>query len=65
MLYIENMDNRFALAGWILFVVCAGFFIVSAARSGDAWYLTGSLIFLAACIIFIIPLITGKSKSKD
>ncbi|MGD9142883.1 MAG: cytochrome oxidase subunit III [Dehalococcoidia bacterium] len=59
------MEKRFSLAGWLLFMVCAGFFIASAVKSGDTWYLIGSLIFLGACVIFIIPLITGRSRSKD
>jgi len=43
--------------------VCAGFFIVSAIHNHDASYLIGSVVFLVACIIFIIPLVTkGKAR---
>ena len=61
------MDNRrrerkYNLWGWILFVVCAGFFIASALQNGDVLYLIGSIVFLLACIVFIIPLVSGGRK---
>ena len=59
------MEQKFNLAGWILFVVCAGFFIVSAIRAGDIWYLIGSVVFLGGCILFVIPLVMGSRKTKD
>ncbi|MEE8419280.1 MAG: hypothetical protein V3S02_04115 [Dehalococcoidales bacterium] len=59
------MEHKFSLAGWILFVVCAGFFIVSAVQAKDILYLTGSLIFLGGCILFIIPLVMKGGKTKD
>jgi len=54
------MEQKFNLSGWILFIVCAGFFIASALKAGDIWYLIGSIIFLIGCILFIIPLISKK-----
>ena len=59
------MEKRFNLAGWILFIICAGFFIISAIKTGDIWYLIGSLIFLGGCILFIIPLVVRRGKTKD
>jgi len=55
----RRREKRFNLWGWLLFVVCAGFFIASAVTSGDVLYLIGGIIFLLACIVFIIPLVTG------
>jgi hypothetical protein len=54
------MEKKYNLAGWIFFVVCAGFFIISAIKASDIWYLTGSIIFLAGCVVFIIPLIRRR-----
>ncbi len=51
------MERKLNLIGWVMFVVCAGFFIFSAIKAADMWYLTGSLIFLVGCILFIIPLV--------
>lgn len=60
---MSKRERNYHLAGWLLFLVCAGFFIISAARSGDALYLAGSIVFLVACIVFVIPLIsTGAPR---
>ncbi|MFC1988918.1 cytochrome oxidase subunit III [Chloroflexota bacterium] len=55
------MEHKFNLVGWILFVVCSGFFIFSAIQARDIWYLIGSIVFLIGCILFIIPLVV-KNK---
>jgi len=39
-------ERRFQIWGWLLFMVCAILFLLSAAA-----------VFLAACIVFMIPLI--------
>jgi hypothetical protein len=52
-----NRDKNFQLWGWLLFLACAGFFLASAIASGDIPSLIGSIIFLAGCVVFIIPLV--------
>ena len=44
------------LSGWLLFLLCAGFFIISGILAGDLLITAGSIIFFAACIFFLIPL---------
>jgi hypothetical protein len=56
---------KFQLWGWILFLVCAGFFIASSIRSGDMLSLIGSVIFLVACVVFIIPLVVRRSNGGE
>ena len=56
---------KFELWGWILFIVCAGFFIASGIKNNDPLTLMGSIIFLIACLIFIIPLMTGGRKKNE
>jgi len=65
----EKQDNykrqaiKYQIAGWILFISCAIFFIVSSLKNQDILTFIGSVIFLIACIVFIIPLIrTNKNK---
>ena len=58
----KNRERKFHLWGWVLFLVCAGFFIASAIGSGNMLGLTGSVIFLVACIVFIIPLVWKGNK---
>jgi hypothetical protein len=48
-------DRQWTLTGWWLFVVCAAFFIVASARSGDLIALIGSVAFMSANIAFLIP----------
>jgi len=41
------------------------FFIASAAMNGDILYLIGSIVFLFACLIFILPILTKRIKDDD
>ena len=62
----EGQDLKYQLFGWILFIVCAIFFIASSLKNGDTLTFIGSIIFLIACIVFLIPLIkTTKKISND
>ncbi|MBE9514198.1 MAG: cytochrome oxidase subunit III [Chloroflexi bacterium] len=58
----QNRERKFHLLGWILFVVCAGFFIASHAKADNLVGLIGSVIFLFACVVFIIPLVTKRNR---
>ena len=55
-------ELKYQLWGWILFIVCAVIFIASSIRMGDPLMLVGSLFFLVACFLFLIPLLP-KLKS--
>lgn len=50
-------EKLYQLWGWILFVLSALFFTLASLRSGDAITLAGSLLFLFACFLFIVPLV--------
>jgi hypothetical protein len=50
-------SRKTQLVGWILFVLSAIGFIVSSARLGDVAGITGGVLFLAGCLVFIIPLL--------
>ena len=53
----SRRERKYHLVGWILFIVCAGFFRASSLESGSTLGLIASIIFLVACIAFLIPLI--------
>lgn len=53
-------DERFRLAGWLLFVVSSLFFIVAGLRSGDVVTLLGGFFFFLACVAFLIPFIRRR-----
>jgi len=59
----RNHERKFHLCGWILFIVCAGFFIASSIEGGSILGLVGSTIFLIACVVFIIPLVIKGSRN--
>ena len=48
---------RYQLYGWILFVVCALLFIAASVIDKEPLVLAGSVIFLLACLFFLVPLI--------
>jgi hypothetical protein len=56
----ESKACRFQLAGWILFIFSALFFIATSIRAGDTLGLMGGLFFLFACFVFLIPLVFRK-----
>lgn len=53
----ERREQWFQFWGWIIFVLCAFFFIATTALAGDLLGVIASLLFLLACIVFLIPLI--------
>lgn len=49
----EMTDHHINFTGWILFVISAiGFCIASI---GNFWAMFGSVFFLLACLVFMIP----------
>jgi len=61
----RNREKRFYLSGWVLFLVCAGFFIASAVKGGNILGVVGSVIFLVACVVFIVPLVIVRNRDED
>ncbi|MBN1855723.1 MAG: cytochrome oxidase subunit III [Dehalococcoidia bacterium] len=59
---MSKNERAYQLWGWILFLVCAIFFIISAIQNHDIPYLIGSIVFLLACVLFLIPFVTDKKK---
>jgi len=57
----QNREKKYHLWGWILFIICAVFFIASSLKNRDMLGLAASLIFLIACLFFLTPLFTQES----
>jgi hypothetical protein len=57
----RDRSERFQLYGWLLFVVCSFFFIADSAVAGNPLGIAGSVIFLVACIVFLIPLVQKEA----
>lgn len=52
-------DRKLQLSGWILFTFSAVFYTVSSLESQSLTSLIGSLLFLVACFVFMIPFFRG------
>ena len=61
----EGQDLKYQLLGWILFIVCAIFFITSSLINGDTLTFVGSVIFLIACMVFLMPLFRTMKKAEN
>ncbi len=60
-----GQEIKYQLAGWILFILCAIFFIASSLKNRDTLTFIGAVIFLIACIIFLIPLVRSNKKAEN
>ena len=60
-----GQEIKLQLLGWILFIICAIFFIASGLKNHDILTFIGSVIFLIACIVFLIPLVRLNKKAKN
>jgi hypothetical protein len=58
----QDKDAPFHLLGWVLFLVCAFLFLYVAIRDSDVVLALASLVFLAGCIAFLIPLLKKDRK---
>ena len=50
------MEVRLQLVGWVLFLICAPLFLVSALRGGDMWAASASIVFGVGVVLFLIAL---------
>jgi flagellar biosynthesis protein FliQ len=58
--YQIGLEVKCQLAGWILFIICAIFFAASSLKNQDILTFIASVIFLIACIVFLIPLVRSR-----
>lgn len=58
-------EVRYQLWGWILFIICALFFIAAGIKNHDLFALSGSILFLIACVVFLIPVVQKSKQKKD
>ena len=57
---VQTIELKFQLWGWALFILSASFFVAASIRVGDVLSLLGSLFFLFACFLFLIPLVMRR-----
>ena len=49
-------EKTYHFLGWAVFLASSVSFAVSAWRAGDWPALTGSILFVVACILFLVPM---------
>ena len=64
-LNINKLEKRFHLVGWLLFLVCAVFFILHNLADSNVFGLIGSVFFLVGCVVFLIPLFYNWSRKDE
>ncbi len=61
----KKVEHRLQIWGWVLFIGCAVCYIFSSFQNREWITLVGGLLFLLACILFLIPLTLFKDKTID
>ena len=59
---VRASKHKFETAGWVIFVWSALFFLAATIKSGDTLSIVGSALFLAACIVFMVPLLNPETN---
>ncbi|MCJ7499333.1 hypothetical protein MUP29_03690 [bacterium] len=61
----HEKDAPFHLVGWFLFLACAFVFAYIAMRDRDLFLGLASLLFLAGCVAFLVPLLRDRGKKQE
>ena len=57
------LSNRmFEIAGWAIFIASALMFTASSLKAADPYSTSGSVLFLGACFVFLVPLLRQKRQ---
>ena len=60
-----SFEKKIQVWGWVLFIASACFYGAAGIRSRDMLSILGSLFFLVACIVFLIPFFCkGRSDQQ-
>ncbi|MBK8398823.1 MAG: hypothetical protein IPL26_26695 [Leptospiraceae bacterium] len=51
------MERKLQIIGLLGFIVSGITFMVSSIKNGDYWALSGSILWIISCIVWIIPLL--------
>ncbi|MCB9454473.1 MAG: cytochrome oxidase subunit III [Anaerolineaceae bacterium] len=56
----SSENTRLQLWGWVLFVLCAGLYLAANIEAKSTLGIIGSIVFLVACFVFMIPLMRSE-----
>ena len=63
--YGKSFEIKCQLGGWILFIASALFYGIASIRAGDLLGFMGSLFFLVACFVFLLPFVFQHRSGND
>jgi hypothetical protein len=55
-----NNDEKREFAGWLLFLLCGVFFLISSLQYKDVYSSVGTITFMIACLFFMLPYFRKK-----
>lgn len=58
----ERRKTQYELTGWIVFVASALCYIAASIPTGDPLSIAGGVLFFAACILFIVPMLRRRTE---
>ena len=58
-------DNAFQVVGLVGFIGSGVIFSASGIRHDDWLTLSGSVLWIAACLIWLVPLVRGRGQSGE
>jgi membrane protein DedA with SNARE-associated domain len=58
-------EKQFQIAGLIGFIISGLFFITSGIKNTDILTILGSLAWIGACIIWLIPFLTHEGRTNE
>ena len=61
----RTKELKVQLWGWILFVICGALFTIAGVRAEDIVTIAASIIFLIACVVFMVPLVKGIMRGNQ
>jgi len=56
----SERSRRLQVYGWLLFVVCSGFFVADAVVNGGPLAIIAGVLFLVGCLIFVVAMRRGS-----
>ena len=59
-----TLEQRFQLAGWLIFLACSGLFITQSVIAGDLLGLAAGIAFLLGCLVFLVPFVVGRRTGR-
>lgn len=62
---LQMNTQKFEVSALVCFILAGFFYMVSAVINRDYWVITGTIIWLVACLLWLIPVLAKGSKTSE